>query len=289
MLWSAVAARYAERPQTFCDLRSTTKLTMAADFSGDHKASPYHTVAFVLMDEAALPKWKERLVQVRNRGLGRRRMSFKRLNDGVRWQLLPSYLGTFQGLAGYCIVVAFNKRLVPLVEDVASHTGVLAALAAWPTATRMRALHIAVVGALAVASVCAAGSDLVLVLDEDAVAANKKRLDEFVTLLRRSVADLAARQYGTITYRTTAIPDQNLFVEDICAIPDLAAGAVTDLLRHCSAPRWSEDLSVASDQLNERSRVLLDWFLGEAPGLTRLAAVVDPADQPNIGVARLLR
>ena len=52
--------------------------------------------------------------------------------------------------------------------------------------------------------------------------------------------------------------------------------------------RWSENLSVASEQLNERSRILLGWFLGDAPGLTRLAAVVDPADQPNSGVARLL-
>jgi hypothetical protein len=128
-------------------------------------------------------------------------------------------------------------------------------------------------------------SDIVFVVDDDAIAANERRHSQFIGVLRRVVAEMAARRYGTLTYRTTTWPDRNLFMEDVCSIPDLAAGTVMAALRSSRSPDGNARIS--AKDLDARSRPILTWLLGDSRGLTRLVAIVDPATRPNIASVRL--
>lgn len=287
---AAIHARYVERPQGFCSLANAKRLLLAADYSGDQSDSRYRTVGLLLANEEDLLAWKAKLTALRSSRLGRRRLSYKDLrHDAIRWKSLRSFLPTLSPLRAYCLAVAIEKDLAPLVEDVANHKGLLAPLSTWPKAVRWKALDVAVVAAVLVTSTSPPDADFMFITDDDDVAANPRRLEEFVTLLNLAVGLLTPRRFGTITFRTTGMPTKNLFVEDLCALPDLAAGALMDFLRS-TGPTGSQDpLEVASSALDERAQVLIDWIVTEGNGPTRLAAIVDRAAPPNAARVRLLR
>jgi hypothetical protein len=286
---AAVHARFCERPQAFCSLADAKKLLLTADYSGEQSDSRYRTVGLLLVNEEDLQPWKARLAAVRAAGLGRRRLSYKALrSDAIRWKALSAFLASAGPLRGYCLAVAFEKNMVPLVGDVADHKGVLAPLSGWPKEVRRKALEVAMVVSVLVMSASPSDADLMLVTDNDAMAAHPQRLEEFVTQINVLLGQLTPKRFGTVTFRTTSIPADNLFVEDLCALPDLAAGALMDFLRSPTA-RSQEPLQATSSALDERTQVLLDWMLREGSGLTRLAAIVDRSDQPHAGRVRLLR
>jgi hypothetical protein len=150
----------------------------------------------------------------------------------------------------------------------------------------MRALQVAVVAALLLLSTCPPDVDTTFVTDNDEIAATPSRLSELVTLLRVVVGQLGQKRFGTLRSRTIGT-SRHLFLEDVCAAPDLAAGALMDFLR--SNPlreRETPDVQVAS--LDPRTRILVPWLL-DAPGrLTRLLAIVDPVPPPELFRVRLL-
>lgn len=287
---AAIHARYLERPQSFCSLADAKKLLLTADYSGDQRDSRYRTVGLLLVNEEDLKSWKTRLVKVRKTGLGGRRLSYKDLHhDAIEWKALPRFLASAGPLRGYCLAVAFAKELAPLVEDVADHKGLLAPLAQWPKALCLWALYVTSVAGILVTSTSPADVDFVFVTDDDELAANPKRLKEFVTLLNVSVGQLSPKRFGTIKFRTTGMPTGNLFLEDMCTIPDLVAGALMDFLRSTGATASQDPLQVASSALDERAQVLIDWMLTEGNGPTRLAAIIDGAAPPKTGRVRVLR
>ncbi|HWP84138.1 MAG TPA: hypothetical protein VNN17_03035 [Terriglobia bacterium] len=282
----AIHARYLKRPQAFCHLAGAKKLLLTADYSG-HRMSPYRTVGLLLVNKDDVAPWKSRLQHLRKGCLGRRRLSYKDLrHDTIRRKALPHFLASADRLRGYCLAVAFAKNLDPLVEDVADHKGLLAPLAQWPKPLRLWGLYVTVVAATLIQSTCSADADFVFFTDEDELVSPRERLEQFVTLLRVVVRDIGPNQYGTITYGTAGMTGNNLFVEDMCAVPDLVAGALTDYLRSAGG---EATLEVPSTALDPRARVVIDWMLTKAGGLTRLAAVDDAAPAPQIGRVRLLR
>ena len=286
---AAIHARYLKRPQAFCSLGDAKKLLLTADYSGDQSDSRYRTVGLLLVNEEDLESWKTRLAGVRRAGLGRRRLSYKDLrHDAIKWKALPHFLESAGPLRGYCLAVAFAKELAPLVEDVASHKGLLAPLAKWPKALRLWALYVTAVEGIIITSTCQDDTDFVVVTDEDELAANPKRLEEFVNLLNVTVGQLSSKRFNKIVFRTTQMPTKNLFVEDLCTLPDLVGGALMDLLRSAGGKASQDPLQVESSMLDVRAKVLIGWMLTEGNGLTRLAAIIDGAPPPNTARVRLL-
>ena len=286
---AAIHARYLERPHAFCSLAGAKKLVLTADYSGDQSDSRYRTVGLLLVNDEDLASWKSMLASVRKNVLGRRRLSYKDLRDGIKWRALPRFLASAGPLRGYCLAVAIAKDLEPLVEDVADHKGHLAPLAKWRVAPRLRALHVAVVAAILIASTSPADADFKFVTDDDEMVANPIRLHQFRTLLNVVVGQVSPKRFGSLAIRTTGIPTRNLFAEDLCALPDLVAGALMDFLRSRGATASRHPLRLASSALDRRARVLIDWMLTEANGPTRLAAIIDAADPPNAFRVHLLR
>lgn len=290
ILSKVIARECANDSGRFCDLRQSQRVILAADFSGDHEESDYRVIGFAAMDSATVDTWKVHMQKLRrDTPLKRRRMSFKELRDRVRLKALPRYLGTMQVLHGYCLVVALNKKLGPLAE--VQLTGALAPLAQWKDNVRQRAVHIATVGAFLASSVCGTGADITLAVDADEMASDRQRFSEFQSLFRVCTHNLAARQFGTLEACTTLDPTKNLFVDDLCAIADLSAGAVMHALRRVRDKQPPQDpagdFTLSRDDLGERA-IVWDWCFDRGPGLTRIVAVVDPAPAPRCGHVRVL-
>ena len=60
------------------------QLIVAADFSGQHTGELYETYAFLVFDKERNQDWVAEQSALREKFLGPRRMSFKRLGDAIR-------------------------------------------------------------------------------------------------------------------------------------------------------------------------------------------------------------
>jgi shikimate kinase len=265
---NAIHDLYMEQPSRFAELRGNG-LTLAADFSGDNPDSKFRTIGLLIAAETELKAWNGRLQGFRER-LGDKTMSYEGLHDAQKMRELEPYLATLTHLPGYCLAVALHKELGPGVDDAIDPDGELAPLLRWSKPVRHRALDVALIAATLLVSVCAPGSSHHVMIDEDEIAANPKRLSELMSLFRRVVGHLSAKRFNNLEHMTTNMFGRQHFIEDICAVPDLAADALMDLLRSAD-----EDRLVDSSRLNDRLKVLVPWLLADDGRLTRIAVVVE--------------
>jgi hypothetical protein len=76
-------------------------MIVASDYSGQHKEATHEAYSFLIVTDSALAEWLPILGIFRERWLpDGRRMSFKKLNESVRWRALPAFLETVGSLRG---------------------------------------------------------------------------------------------------------------------------------------------------------------------------------------------
>ena len=87
-------------------------LIIASDYSGQHKGASHEAYSFVITSEDALNEWLILLRQFRRQWLpDGRRISFKKLNESVRWRSLPKFLELAGELRGNIITIMIDNRI----------------------------------------------------------------------------------------------------------------------------------------------------------------------------------
>ena len=95
-------------------------LVSLGDFSGSHDGARFNTYAFLHFDLERNARWRWLQQSLRtSKQLGRRRMSFKSLNDKIRQRALPGFLQAADEIEGALNVFAIAKEFGPFVEVTA--------------------------------------------------------------------------------------------------------------------------------------------------------------------------
>ena len=90
-------------------LRSSSTLLMFSDYGGAHKGARYEVFSYLVTTPLGFSGFNAERGQLREAGLGSRRISFKALNDNVRLRSLPGFLKAADNLAGL-ISFALDKH-----------------------------------------------------------------------------------------------------------------------------------------------------------------------------------
>jgi hypothetical protein len=103
-------------------------MIVASDYSGRHKGASHEAYSFLVTTDEVLREWLPSLGAFRKRWLpDNRRMSFKRLNEPVRWRVLPAFLETASKLSGNLITILVDRRVGSFISGAPG-----AAIAAFP-------------------------------------------------------------------------------------------------------------------------------------------------------------
>jgi len=207
-------------------------------------------------------------------------MSFKRLDDPLRQQALIPFLQAANRLNGHLVCVLVDKKFRYMTSGkgmLKKYRKSLGLSARWNDKSFENMARKAHFFSLCVAQWSRPGSDITWITDEDEFVANDLRLDDAQKFAARLSSLYSDHSFGTFAMNTTAIDGNDRGFEDFVAIPDLAAGMLSEVCSLLSPTKdWvdHEKYPLLHD-MSQKADIIMDWFWCPTPHLKRTCIVID--------------
>ncbi len=268
-------------PGLLPDFRRAARLIVASDYSGAHEASDYDVFACIITSEAAFARWDAARKQVRHVfRLGDRRISYTKLNDAQKVRALGAFLNTVGAIDGLLCCLAINKKLPSLFNASGTewvHDPRLDEWRVWKPAVFERMLRITSLVACVTAGLATGEQSVIWATDEDSIVSNQAQADKLAKAFGNMAGTYSSGRIKAIRLLTTA-SDTDRETEDLAAVPDLAAGALTDLFTalHARGARLSNPLTLLiPDGVSGKAHQILHWLRVFGQPLRRVTFVVE--------------
>lgn len=217
-------------------------------------------------------------------------MSFKRLGDPRRQEAIVPFLQAADELNGHLVVFAVHKtlRLIPCKKkDVDKGRQAFGLNAKWNPRAFEDAFFKTHLFSLLVSQWSKQHTDVTWISDQDEFVANEQRLDDAQIMAAKISSLYSPHPLGILAMNTTSVDGVGREFEDFVAIPDLAAGMVSNLsTRLAKTETWSSisaNKFLPGDALKAKSNLLLDWFWFDSAELRRTCIVIDKCGgQPRV-------
>lgn len=253
-------------PHIIPDLRSAETLIVASDYSGQHKASGFDTYTFLFANLAVWPEWERARREVRRIHVAEgRRISFKKLGDVVKRRMLPDFLRAANVLPGLCVSVVIDKTL----QSMFSETGKLdrsgpeyTAFARYTSDGLEKLLRIVHLTSFFLAGLTRPAQNVIWFTDQDDIAPNTQGVAILTEIWSRVLSHYLQHSLGHVRCGTTESDNGSLEIEDLAAISDLVAGAVTEAVNRYVAEETmpsSRVLIPSPKSISDKSLDILGW------------------------------
>jgi len=262
---------------TFLDRQRGQQLLITCDIGGSQRNQRYETFAFLVLDLDRNSWWLRKQRQFRSLILPPpRRMAFKAMNDGVRRRALGPFLRLANEIDGLLVTFAIEKIERPnfdLGDDFRRELGAI-----WKAVVADRLLWVLHLCGFLVSGLASAGQDVMFIIDQDEVAANVMQLTKLTELFGRICSNQPGPMIGHLRCGTTKSDDGSLAIEDLAAIPDLAAGAVGEftaiMQRHGRGP-LSRIIQQLPSGMTWKTREIMLWICNDDAALARITCIID--------------
>jgi hypothetical protein len=221
-------------------------------------------------------------------------MSFKALSDRRRRAVLKAFLGAALNMSGLCFVVLVNRAIKHLCFRTAADYDRLRETASLQSRWKDRELEEAVRTTYTVAMLVGGMSQpnqaVTWLSDEDNLFSNERHSADVARLLGNFTDHHVKHPLGVRGIGTTALDEGDRAIEDIVAVPDLIAGAVTELANSVAdvcGGRIPSYLAIDyRGKVSAKSDIISSW-LWETPGkLARVVARIDTVEQGAYAVSK---
>ncbi len=247
-------------------------LVITSDYSGQHRQASHEAYSFLITTDSELRNWMSEQAQFRSKWLpDGRRMSFKRLQDGVRSRALIPFLETAFGLRGNLVTIMVDKRVGPFIggntcELTESFPDCFPATT--PSGTVDKMVTLSSLLAMLVAGFRREDQTAYWVSDDDETLDTNDKREGLARLTSYLTFGFAHwRESADLLFVTTGAPEAPAWAEDLAAIPDLMAGSFCVL--SSVLPRFFGHKEVAVQHFNSasaddlRARRILNWVSQE--------------------------
>lgn len=264
------------KPGCITDVRCSRSLVVASDYSGHHRGSKYECYSFLVGGLDYLWLWLDERDRMRTAYLpDGRRMSYKGLNDGVKRKALGPFLSAANWIPGCLCSFIVDKKLASLFKrgcKVVTGDYSDTDYRHWNTRVLERALRVANFGALLLAGMSGPMQDVMWFSHQDDIASGAVRVTETCKLLARVSSHYLPHSLRHFRFGSSESDDGSKAIEDLIAIPDLAAGALTDLAPGLCAAK--EALSAppvfTPMEITAKASLILDWVFQNQYSLKKL-------------------
>jgi hypothetical protein len=267
-------------PDLLSSVRRGQTLLIAADYGGSHKDSSYETIAFLVADLAFVWLWDDFRKGIRRRFLcDGRRISFKSLCDRHRARAVVPFLRASNTIPGLLITFAISKKRTDILSEPYPDrdVGVLT-LSNWDKVSFSRLTRISFLGSMLVACMSAPGQDVLWFTDQDEIAPNTSKMREATNVVGHYISHLCPHPLGHVRFGTTYCDDGSLEIEDLAAIPDLAAGALAELFSRMKDQQGLAASPIALSlpaKLSRKAHMIVGWVADGPHPLRKLVVTVD--------------
>ncbi len=265
------------------DLRSAETLILGSDYSGESSSAPYLVLSFLMTTLESWFEWEPERLKVRREYLSdSRRMSFKRLGDIQRRRALLPLLYAANSLDGLSFSVALNKRCDSVFEanpplDLSNPD--FADYRKWKPEILEKAFLIIHIFGVLLAGLAAPGQNAIWFTDEDNIAANDDRVKELTQLFAWISSSYLTFNLGHFRCGTSKCDDGTRQIEDMLAIPDLIAGAISEQLITRETQNLPNSIFwMHHGDFSNKTKNITWWFSDSSKPLKRLVCIVDPPE-----------
>jgi hypothetical protein len=270
---------YRRLPKNKVPLLSGEVLLIGTDSSGMQRGSRYVVVGAIVMDMTHSPTWHRDRLRIRRDILrDGRRMSYKNLNDAQRRKALVPFLEAADQINGICLLMAFDKRLGRLctwegLYEKAKLEGIIKGK--WNQSNLEQMMRTVQLVSTLLAAVAVRGQNIYWISDLDECFATEERKMDTARMMSSFTSEYIKHDLGELGIGTTEIDEGDRLEEDLTAIPDLAAGAVSDLLNQMHHHLGTIPLvPTFVPTLSGKTDLIASWFFSGKGQLVKLASVV---------------
>lgn len=272
-----------------------SNLFIASDYGGEHKRATHRTYAFLVFD-CTPSGWPSAMRTIRASKLtDGRRMSFKQLNDCVRQNALVPYLQAADTLTGHLLVIAIDKR-IPWLMCGKGHaekwSSFLGLKGKWGDKSFENMARKSYIVSLVLSVWSRPMMNVSWITDYDESVANANRLDDTHIFAARMSSLLVQHRMGEFAMNTVAYDEDGRAFEDICAIPDIAAGMTSDICAavfHNGGSVRDRRHELSTQVLSEKTHLISDWFWRSESTLHKMMIQIDKygADNASYSVRQI--
>lgn len=271
--------------------RACGKLLVASDYGGNQRESTHLIYCyFVVRGEASGFLAAMRKLR-RNQLNSGRRMSYKRLDDAARQRALAPFLMAAANLDGHLVSIAVDKKKqwLSLVREAAEDFRCALRLkVSWKAPAfeaMIRKVHFV---SILLSLWSRPYTDLTWITDQDEFVANDDRHDDALQAAARMSSFYVPHPMGVLRLNTTGQRSGDSDYEDLCAIPDLAAGMLSEIsTRLTHAGSWENRIDKAfEDNLSIKAGLLADWFWDSNMPLRKTLISID-AEESGFTVRKI--
>ncbi|GAA5478768.1 hypothetical protein Hhel01_02268 [Haloferula helveola] len=253
----------------FPDLRGFD-LVCASDYSGGTKLRPYFTATFLIVPTNAVREWDEMRIKVRKKWLvDGRTMSFKGLNDQYRRQALSEFLAAADHMEGVLFTFSIAKGSVEVFcssEEMARIQAAGAGRVRWKDASLRKMMMLSSLHTFLVGGLIGKWRGVFWVTDDDDFTGSHERmldLNQWLKALR--ARNMPGHRGQAVVQAASRMANDQLEMcfEDLCAIPDLVAGAWAETIAEYfprSLPDPDESIELEIPELSSKSLKIAKWF-----------------------------
>jgi hypothetical protein len=261
------------------DLRTGAVMLVASDYGGEHNTAKYESLSFLFANLEECGDWNQRREELRSEFLpDSRRMSYKNLNDNKRKDALFPFLLAANHIHGLSVTFLINK----CINSLFINQGKLQVpeLSHWSRASVEKLLRVLHFISMFIEGLSAPNQHLFWFSDQDNIVPNAEKLTEVNNLLAHISSHYLTHDMGELRCGTTECDDGSRLIEDFVSVPDLIAGALTDVLNTNS--ELQTDPTVVGrvrslENLSLKTRMILAWFKDSSQPLKRIVCVFDPS------------
>jgi hypothetical protein len=284
-----IAALEWRQPGSMADVRGSSELLVACDFAGSHKGAKFEGFGFLIGAIAGAAAWMEKRRQVRESFLSDgRRMAYKSLNDERRRKALLPFLAAANAFPANLFVFLISKEIRQLFDDPGNEVlfpELIVAVRTWKAQPFHRLLLVATLGSILVSGLSGAMQDILWITDQDEIAPNPKQHDHAGHVIHHCLSTYAPRNSGLLAFLTTEGKFDDFMLEDVVAIPDLAAGALINALDSNPVTSPSGFWLPGSNDSPLKSKSILWWLADDRQALRRFVVVLDRLPDGNLSVS----
>jgi len=282
----SIGGMIVHNPSSLPDLRAASTILITSDYGGEHQSAKYQVLSFLLADIEMCRKWDEARLELRAKYFAdKRRMSFKRLGDKPRQRALKPFLEAADNIPGLAFTVAIDSSIESLFAGPAPihlNNPDFTIFRTWKRKTLEKAFRAIHFIAFLLAGLSSPGQNVLWFTDEDAIAANPDRLGQLTNLFAWTASSYLTFNLGHLRCGTTQCDDGSMRIEDLAAVPDLIAGAVSEqlqLVRDVGPDMSSSVFWLHRGDFSSKTSLITWWLADTSKPLKRVLCLVDPV--PN--------
>ncbi|NUO01179.1 MAG: hypothetical protein HUU01_11250, partial [Saprospiraceae bacterium] len=218
---------------------------IVSDYAGEQKDINYLTYSFLFCDVKSSQTWFKESKQLRlNFNLGKRKMGYKTLNDGIQKNALNDFLNKANSIEGILMSFAVNKNITQYIDDFGSMEKwkkIIELKANWKAKEFERMTRIVHFVSVLMAGLLKTGQNVYWISDQDNIFANSKYDSDVGAIIGKISGMYMKNLPGELGLGTTKIDNGEFIEEELASISDLAAGAVAEIVTNYSKrPEWEK-------------------------------------------------